>query len=60
LNRIDDVFNALEKHDIDLIIEIELKNYLLACELGYQLNLSDKAKAFMLRKVLINNLAQDH
>jgi ATP-dependent Clp protease ATP-binding subunit ClpC len=27
LNRIDDVivFNALEKHDIDLIIEIELK-----------------------------------
>jgi ATP-dependent Clp protease ATP-binding subunit ClpC len=30
LNRIDDVivFNALEKHDIDLIIEIELKNYL--------------------------------
>jgi ATP-dependent Clp protease ATP-binding subunit ClpA len=31
LNRIDDVivFNTLEKHDIDLIIEIELKNYML-------------------------------
>jgi ATP-dependent Clp protease ATP-binding subunit ClpC len=45
LNRIDDVivFNA-EKHDIDLIIEIELKNYLLAWRIGYQLNLSDKAK----------------
>jgi hypothetical protein len=37
----------LEKHDIDLIIEIELKNYLLAWRIGYQLNLSDKAKAFI-------------
>jgi len=53
LNRIDDVivFNALEKHDIDLIIEIELKKlYARVSELGYQLNLSDKAKAFIAEK----------
>jgi ATP-dependent Clp protease ATP-binding subunit ClpC len=38
LNRIDDVivFNALEKEDIDLIIEIELKKlYARVAELGY-------------------------
>lgn len=53
LNRIDDVivFNALEKHDIDLIIEIELKKlYARVAELGYQLDLSDKAKAFIADK----------
>ena len=50
LNRIDDVivFNTLEKHDIDLIIEIELeKLYERINELGYKLVLSDKAKAFI-------------
>jgi ATP-dependent Clp protease ATP-binding subunit ClpC len=53
LNRIDDVivFNALEKHDIDLIIEIELKKlYDRVSELGYNLKLSDKAKAFIADK----------
>jgi ATP-dependent Clp protease ATP-binding subunit ClpC len=53
LNRIDDVivFNALEKEDIALIIEIELKKlYERIKELGYQLNLSDKAKAFIADK----------
>ena len=53
LNRIDDVivFNALEKEDINLIIEIELKKlYARVKELGYQLNLSDKAKAFIADK----------
>ena len=53
LNRIDDVivFNALEKHDIDLIIEIELKKlYALIADLGYKLNLSDKAKSFIADK----------
>ncbi|CAN1522353.1 clpA ATP-binding subunits of Clp protease and DnaK/DnaJ chaperones [Flavobacteriaceae bacterium] len=53
LNRIDDVivFNALEKHDIDLIIEIELKKlYARVKELGYNLNLSDTAKAFIAEK----------
>jgi len=53
LNRIDDVivFNALEKHDINLIIEIELKKlYARIKELGYQLNLSDSAKAFIADK----------
>ena len=53
LNRIDDVivFNALEKHDIDLIIEIELKKlYARVKELGYNLNLSDRAKAFIAEK----------
>ncbi|MFT5963404.1 MAG: ATP-dependent Clp protease ATP-binding subunit ClpC [Flavobacterium sp.] len=53
LNRIDDVivFNALEKHDIDLIIEIELKKlFTRVSELGYNLSLSDKAKAFIAEK----------
>lgn len=53
LNRIDDVivFNALEKHDIDQIIEIELKKlYTRVAELGYRLNLSDRAKAFIADK----------
>jgi len=53
LNRIDDVivFNPLEKHDIDLIIEIELKKlYERVQELGYKLNLSAPAKAFIADK----------
>jgi ATP-dependent Clp protease ATP-binding subunit ClpC len=53
LNRIDDVivFNALEKEDINLIIEIELKKlYARIKDLGYQLSLSDKAKAFIAEK----------
>jgi ATP-dependent Clp protease ATP-binding subunit ClpC len=53
LNRIDDVivFNALEKHDIDLIIEIELKKLTARiADLGYKLSLSDKAKAFIADK----------
>ena len=53
LNRIDDVivFNSLEKHDIDKIIEIELaKLYARVADLGYKLNLSDKAKAFIADK----------
>ncbi|WP_366182726.1 ATP-dependent Clp protease ATP-binding subunit [Flavobacterium ovatum] len=53
LNRVDDVivFNALEKEDIDLIIEIELKKlFARVAELGYTLNLSDKAKSFIADK----------
>jgi ATP-dependent Clp protease ATP-binding subunit ClpC len=53
LNRIDDVivFNALEKHDIDLIIEIELKKlYARIEELGYKLSLSENAKSFIADK----------
>lgn len=53
LNRIDDVivFNPLEKHDIDLIIEIELKKlYARVKDLGYNLNLSEKAKAYIAEK----------
>ena len=53
LNRIDDVivFNALEKEDIDKIIEIELaKLFKRVNELGYTLSLSDKAKAFVAEK----------
>jgi ATP-dependent Clp protease ATP-binding subunit ClpC len=53
LNRIDDVivFNALEKHDIDLIIEIELKKLTARiADLGYTLILSDKAKSFIAEK----------
>ena len=53
LNRIDDVivFNALEKEDINSIIEIELnKLYARVKELGYSLSLSDKAKAYVAEK----------
>ncbi|CAM3850764.1 ATP-dependent Clp protease ATP-binding subunit [Flavobacterium branchiophilum] len=53
LNRIDDVivFNALEKHDIDKIIDIELsKLYARIKDLGYQLTMSDKAKSYIADK----------
>ena len=53
LNRIDDVivFNALEKEDINLIINIELdKLYSRVADLGYQLKVSDKAKDFISEK----------
>jgi ATP-dependent Clp protease ATP-binding subunit ClpC len=53
LNRIDDVivFNALEKEDINLIIEIELhKLYARIKDLGYVLNLTERAKAFIADK----------
>ena len=53
LNRIDDVivFNALEKEDINLIIEIELKKLFGRIkDLGYTLSLSDEAKAFVAEK----------
>jgi ATP-dependent Clp protease ATP-binding subunit ClpC len=53
LNRIDDVivFNALEKEDINSIIEIELsKLYARVKELGYTLKLSDAAKAYVAEK----------
>ena len=53
LNRIDDVvvFNALEKEDIDKIIDIEMdKLYLRVKDLGYTLNLSEKAKDYIAEK----------
>jgi ATP-dependent Clp protease ATP-binding subunit ClpC len=46
------VFNTLEKHDIDLIIEIELKKlYARLTELGYKLTSSEK-ESFIAEKVL--------
>ena len=53
LNRIDDVivFNPLEKEHIDVIIELELsKLFVRIKDLGYQLTLSDKAKAYIAEK----------
>jgi ATP-dependent Clp protease ATP-binding subunit ClpC len=53
LNRIDDVivFNALEKEDINKIIDIELnKLYDRVKEIGYSLKLSDKAKEYIADK----------
>jgi ATP-dependent Clp protease ATP-binding subunit ClpC len=53
LNRIDDVivFNPLEKEHIDVIIELELeKLYARIKDLGYQLTLSAKAKAYIAEK----------
>ncbi|RAR70051.1 ATP-dependent Clp protease ATP-binding subunit [Flavobacterium aciduliphilum] len=53
LNRIDDVivFNSLEKHDINKIIDIELsKLYARIEDLGYHLTLSEQAKAFIAEK----------
>jgi len=53
LNRIDDVvvFNALEKEDINKIIDIELqKLYNRVADLGYTLRLTDSAKDFIADK----------
>ncbi len=53
LNRIDDVvvFNALERSDIDKIIDIELqKLYSRILDLGYTLRLTDSAKDFIAEK----------
>jgi len=53
LNRIDDVivFNALERKDIHLIIDIELDKLLKRISnLGYTLNLTDEAKDFIADK----------
>jgi ATP-dependent Clp protease ATP-binding subunit ClpC len=53
LNRIDDVmvFNALERKDINKIIDIELAILIKRIrDLGYELNLSDKAKDYIADK----------
>ena len=53
LNRIDDVivFNALEREDINKIIDIELqKLYNRIADLGYKLRLTDSAKDFIAEK----------
>jgi ATP-dependent Clp protease ATP-binding subunit ClpC len=53
LNRIDDVivFNALEKEDINKIIDIELVKLIARIkDLGYVLELTDKAKDFISEK----------
>ncbi len=53
LNRIDDVivFNALEREDIHKIIDIELGKLLnRISDLGYHLNLSEKAKDYIADK----------
>ena len=55
LNRIDDVvmFNALKKEHIFEIIDIELKGlYKRVEDLGYKLNITDKAKDFIAEKGL--------
>jgi len=53
LNRIDDIviFNALEKEDIRVIVDIELKKFITRVEkIGYKLNVSDAAKDFIAEK----------
>ncbi len=53
LNRIDDViiFNSLEREDIYKIIDIELKDLLdRVVKMGYLLEISDKAKDFLIEK----------
>jgi len=53
LNRIDDVivFNALEREDIHKIIDIELdKLFKRIKDIGYDLNLTDKAKDYIAEK----------
>ncbi|MFY7672372.1 ATP-dependent Clp protease ATP-binding subunit [Tenacibaculum sp. MEBiC06402] len=53
LNRIDDViiFNSLEREDIHKIIDIELKKLLdRIADLGYHLNLTEKAKDYIADK----------
>ncbi|MDG1710804.1 MAG: ATP-dependent Clp protease ATP-binding subunit [Flavobacteriaceae bacterium] len=53
LNRVDDIviFNALEKQDIRVIVDIELKKFITRVEkIGYKLNVSDAAKDFIAEK----------
>ena len=53
LNRIDDVvvFNPLERKHIHMIIDIELnKLFLRIKDIGYELNLTDKAKDYIAEK----------
>ncbi|MUH37537.1 ATP-dependent Clp protease ATP-binding subunit [Zobellia amurskyensis] len=53
LNRIDDVivFNALEREDIHKIIDIELRKLFARIkDIGYDLNLTDKAKDYIADK----------
>ena len=53
LNRIDDVivFNSLERDDIHKIIDVELKKLFVRInEMGYQLELTDKAHDFIAEK----------
>ncbi len=53
LNRIDDVviFNALEREDIHKIIDIELeKLFARIKDIGYELNLTEKAKDYIAEK----------
>lgn len=53
LNRIDDVvfFNSLDREDINLIIDIQLKQlYARITALGYDLELTDSAKSFLTDK----------
>jgi len=53
LNRIDDIviFNALEKQDIRVIVDIELNKFITRVEkIGYKLNVSDAAKDFIAEK----------
>ncbi len=53
LNRIDDVivFNSLEKHDIDKIIDIEMEKLIIRIkDLGYTFTISEKAKDFIAEK----------
>jgi len=53
LNRIDDIiiFNALDRNDIHLIIDIELDKLLRRIsDLGYKLTLSNKAKDYIAEK----------
>lgn len=53
LNRIDDViiFNSLERNDIHRIIDVELKKLFMRInEMGYQLELTEKAHDFIAEK----------
>ncbi|MBN2729283.1 MAG: ATP-dependent Clp protease ATP-binding subunit [Bacteroidales bacterium] len=53
LNRVDDViiFNNLEKDDINIIIDIELKGlYNRIAEMGYELVLTEEARDFIIEK----------
>lgn len=53
LNRIDDIvfFNSLQRSDIHKIIDIELKGLFgRVCSMGYEIDIDEKAKDFILKK----------
>ena len=63
LNRVDDIviFNALEKDDLLKIVDIEIDKLIKRIvKIGYQIEISKKAKNSLVIKVMTKNMVLDH